>query len=91
MSTQYAVDRSVRPRGFSSETEAKVARILRSAERKRLIRSVRDGLQSLIENGEREWTRRRMAGDGNTPPALLVDVIAIETSFDLLMLELGQK
>jgi hypothetical protein len=82
--------RTVRPRRLPPETQAKVDRILAAAPKRQRIKRIRAGLQSLIANGEREWDRRRTAGEGNEPPGLLVDVAAIETDFELLMLELHQ-
>lgn len=90
MSTSTLSRRSFQPRGLSFETKAKVARILAGAPKRQRIKRIRAGLQSLIDASEREWERRRTAGCGNEPPQLLIDVAAIETDFELLMLELHQ-
>ena len=87
MSATTLSNRSYRPRSLPPGAEAKIAVAKAHLAKRDRIARIRDGLQSLIRTGERERERRRIAGDGNEPPQLLIDVLAIETDFDLLVAE----
>ena len=75
-----------RPRPLTTDQQRKIAIAKAHLAKRQKVDRIRAGLQRLIEAGEREWERRRVAsvGGGGDVPQLLLDVIAIETDFDAL-------
>jgi hypothetical protein len=89
MNTTMTATRTYRPRPLSPETLVKIAQAQARSARGQRVTRIRAGLRALVDAGEREWERRRVAsvGGGADVPKLLVDALAVETDFDALVAE----
>lgn len=90
MNTTTASRAAYRPRPLTADQQLKIDRAKAHLARRDRIARIRAGLQNIIEASEREWERRRTisVGGGQNVPQLLLDVIAIETDFDVLVKDL---
>jgi hypothetical protein len=90
MSHTYAADRrGVRPSGLSPALQSKVDRIMRSAEKKARIESVRTALALWVDSLEREQAarRQRSVGDG-APSELWTAAVCAAADFETIVEEL---
>jgi hypothetical protein len=83
MNTMHA-SRSLRPSGLSPALAARYDRIMRSAEKRQRIESVRAALATWIDSLEREQTTLRRTSSGADPSPLLTDALCAAADFELI-------